>query len=340
MSTPTADTLGIIGAGAFGTALADVVASSGRTVWLDTASELDARAINDTRRHERLPGRTLSENIRATASVAEVCAHARLLVLAVSSRRAREIVPALGRVATGAHAVVHAIGSLVVRDEADGGALVRVSELVRAHTPVRRIGVLVGPAQASDLAERRPAVLVVASTFAEVVSATQHALSAPPALRVYGSRDLIGAEIASALAGSFTLGLGVADVLGVGAGPRAALVTRAMAEGARLLHAAGGQTRTMAGLAGLGNVLARSSPGGAERSDDYQIGALIARSGAKALEGGRASEGLRTLPSLLRLADGLRVRLPILKALHAAIFEGVSIPQAIGQLLDHRAEEE
>jgi glycerol-3-phosphate dehydrogenase (NAD(P)+) len=326
--------VGNIGAGAFGTALADVIASAGRRVLLETGDVELARELNGRHTHRRLPGITVSPRVRATASVPEVVGEARLLVLAVSSRRAREVVPELGKVTTGAHAIVHAIGALVQHGGA-GSAMVRMSELLRLETPVRRLGVLVGPALARDLAERRPAALVVASPYAEVVSAAQRALSTPPTLRVYGSRDLVGAEIASALAGAFTLGLGMADTLDFGPGPRALLITRGMAEGARLLIAAGGQARTMAGLAGLGNVLARSSPGAAEHSDDYQLGVALARGQARG-----TSEGLRTLPSLIGLAEALGVRMPILRALAGSAVDGVPIAQAVTRLLEHHADEE
>ncbi len=332
------DTLGIIGAGAFGTALADLVAQHGTTVWLDTEHEDDARAINETHRHERrLPGVTLSARVRATADVSEVAANARLLILAVSSRRAREVVPELGRSVDGRHAILHAIGALVARDDTDT-PLVRVSELIRAETSVRRIGVLAGPALARDLASRSPCALVVASPFDEVLAAAQRVLSAPPTLRIYGTHDLAGAEIAAALAGAFTLGLGLADGLGVGPGPRALLITRGMAEASRLTTLAGGEARTMTGLAGLGNVLARSSPGTSDRSDDYQLGLAIGRGEPPAAT--KPSEGSRTLPSLLRLARRVGARMPILAALHAAVHEALPIDKVISKLLESHAEEE
>ena len=337
------ETLGIIGAGAFGTALADVVARAGATVWIDTADEADARAINETHQHERrLPGVTLSGRVRATASVAEVAANARLLILAVTSRRAPVVIRELAHVVDGRHAIVHAIGALVEdgREGSDvaGGDRVRVSELIHAETAVRRVGVMAGPALAFDLVERRPAALIVASPFEEVVAAAQRVLSAPPALRVYGSSDLAGAELASALAGAFTLGIGLADGLDVGPGPRALFITRALAEGARLTIAAGGEARTMTGLAGVGNVLARSSPGTSDRSDDYQLGLAIGRGAPVA--GVKPSEGARTLPSLLRLAGQRGARMPILRALHAAVHEGLPIDKVIGKLLESHAEVE
>jgi len=335
------DTLGIIGAGAFGTALADVVAQQGTTVWIDTADEADARAINETHRHEkRLPGVKLSPRVRATADVAEVAANARLLILAVTSRRAREVVLQLASAVDGRHAIVHAIGALVEDGHGDAAEvqMVRVSELVRAETAVRRIGVLAGPGLAWDLVERRPAALIVASPFDELVTTAQRVLSAPPALRVYGTSDLAGAEVASALGGAFTLGLGLADGLDVGPGPRALFITRAIAEGARLATAAGGEALTMTGLAGLGNVLARSSPGTSDRSDDYQLGLAIGRGAPVA--GVRHSEGSRTVPSLLRLAERLGTRVPILRALHAAVHEGLPMQKVIGKLLESHAEVE
>jgi glycerol-3-phosphate dehydrogenase (NAD(P)+) len=171
-----------------------------------------------------------------------------------------------------------------------------------------------------------------------VVAQAQRVLSAPPALRVYGSSDLAGAELAAALAGAFTLGVGLADGLDVGPGPRALFITRAHAEGSRLTVAAGGEARTMTGLAGLGNVLARSSPGTSDRSDDYQLGLAIGRGAPVA--GVKHSEGARTLPALLRLAERRGARMPILRALQAAVHEGLPIDKVIGKLLESHAEVE
>jgi glycerol-3-phosphate dehydrogenase (NAD(P)+) len=298
------ETLGILGAGAFGTALADVLGAAGRRV-----------VVN--------------------ADPARVCGEARLVVLAVSSRRARELVPELGKHVDGRHMVVHALGALLAPG-GDAAAELRVSELLRRETAVRRIGVIAGPALARDLLERTPAALLVASPHREVVTLTQTLLSSPPALRVYGSPDLVGAELAAAIAGALTVGMGMADALGFGPGPRALLVTRAVAEAARLVVAAGGRERTMSGLAGLGNLLVRSSSASSERSDDYQLGLVVGRGETPA----RESEGARTLPALVRLARTLGVRVPILAGLEGALHERRPIAGAVEALLESHALEE
>jgi glycerol-3-phosphate dehydrogenase (NAD(P)+) len=298
--------IALIGSGAFGRALAELVTRAGTQVHV--GDDLGALA-----------------------------ARARLIVLAVSSRRASEVVPALGPHVTGAHLIVHATGALVGRDPGDDGVpSLRVSELIRRECASRRIGVIAGPALARDLAAGRPAALVVASPVREVVVAVQTALSAPPSLRVYGSADLIGAELAAAAAGAYTLGLGLVDALALGDGPRALLVTRATTEAARLVVACGGHAATVSGLAGLGNLLVRSSEGSSEGSDDYQAGRHLGRGDAPA----RPSEGLRSLPALVGLAEHKRVRAPILVALHAAASRRLPVDRAIAGLLETHADDE
>ena len=150
-----------------------------------------AKEINERHTHERrLPGLTIPTGVTATTELAEVARAARLLVLVMPSTRVTAAVRALGDVVDGRHLVVHASGALP-----EGR---RVSQLVREETCVLRIGVLAGPALARDLAAGRPSAVVVASPFAEVVN-TARALVATPLLRVYGSQDLVGVELASAL---------------------------------------------------------------------------------------------------------------------------------------------
>src|SRR4029078_4300687 len=100
--------------------------------------------------------------------------------------------------------------------------------------------------------------MFVASSFEERVSERPRLLNAPPMLRLYRSKDLAGVELASALSGAYTVALGVCDGLGMGPAPRAVLITRAIAEASRLGQAVGGEARTFAGLAGLGNLLVRA----------------------------------------------------------------------------------
>jgi glycerol-3-phosphate dehydrogenase (NAD(P)+) len=165
--------------------------------------------------------------------------------------------------------------------------------------------------------------MVVASAFDEVRAESRRLLNAPPGLRVYGSKDLIGVELASALSGAYTIALGLCDGLGMTAGPRAVLLTRAVAEGSRLCQAAGGEARTFAGLAGLGNLLVRPN----ERSADYQLGRDLAAGGA-----GKPTEGARAALAGAELASRLHVRMPVLAGI-AAVISGRASPRDAASLV-------
>lgn len=239
-----------------------------------------AQAIAATRRCPRLPDVAVPEAVRVVESPRELAAAARFLVIAVTSTDVGPRLVELGAVLDGSHLIVHAVGALAAPDD------VRVSELIERATPVLRSGVLAGPALPGDLAAGRFASMVVASAFDEVAAEARRLLNLPPALRLYGSRDVIGVELASALAGAYTAALGLADGAKVGVGPRAVLVTPRGRRGSAL-EAMGGQARTFAGLAGLGNLLVRGASGD---DPDYAFGQALARGDASAA---RTTEGAR-----------------------------------------------
>jgi glycerol-3-phosphate dehydrogenase (NAD(P)+) len=326
------DTVGIVGAGTFGTALGSVLARSGRRVVMWSRDVKIVEAIQSTRRCPRLPAAVLPEPLEATADPKVLAAEARFLVFAVSSRDARDRARELGDVIDGSHIVVHAIGALAAPA---GGASERVSEVMLAGMPTQKIGVMAGPALAADLVEGLYSSMVVASRFDEVIVEGRRLLNAPPGLRVYSSRDIVGVELASALSGAYTVALGLADGLGMGAGPRAVLVTRAVAEGSRLGMAAGAEARTFAGLAGLGNLLVRAS---GDRSPDYLLGRRLA-DGIVTGDGAR-TEGARAALAGVELAKSLRVRMPVLQGV-AAVLAGKMEPKDAAQMVgDTVAEEE
>ncbi len=328
MTATKGDTVGIVGAGSFGTALAVALARAGRAVVLYSRTPAVAQAIATTRRCPRLPDVVVPEAVRVVESPRELAAAARFLVIAVTSTDVGPRLIELGAVVDGSHLIVHAVGALAAPDD------VRVSELIERATPVLRAGVLAGPALPGDLAAGRFASMVVASAFDEVTAEARRLLNLPPALRLYGSRDVVGVELASALAGAYTAALGLADGAKVGVGPRAVLVTRAVAEAARLLESAGGQARTFAGLAGLGNLLVR----GASADDpDYAFGQALARGEAATT---RPTEGARAAVTALRLAERKRVRMPLLAGLAGVVAGKVSVADAARLAADTVAAEE
>jgi glycerol-3-phosphate dehydrogenase (NAD(P)+) len=200
--------------------------------------------------------------------------------------------------------------------------------------PTLRIGAIAGPALPSDLVEGNSSSIVVASAFDEVVAEGRRLLNCPPVLRVYGTRDLVGVELASALSGAYTVALGISDGLGIAHGTRAVLLTRALAEASRLGVAAGAEARTFAGLSGLGNLLVRAS----EHSPDYQLGRRLA-DGAPASALGK-TEGARAALAGVELASQLRVRLPVLQGIAALLTGHLDVRQVANLVADTVAEAE
>ncbi len=313
------DTVGIAGAGPFGTALANLLATRGRSVWLWSQSAEVVREISEQRSNEaRLPGTRLSPMLHATADPEELCARARFLVLAVASTQVRERARELGGLTDGSYLAVHAIGALATPGD------VRITDVMREEMPVKRIGTLVGPALSRDLAGGAYASMVCASAYEEVSSEARRLLGAPPALRLYQGFDVVGAELASALAGAYTCALGLADAMNVGPGPRAVLVTRAVAEASRLGEAVGADPRTFSGLAGLGNLLVRSAGSAGARSEDYRYGEALATGAG----GPELTEGARAALAGARLAERRGVHAPVVRALAAVLLGKLSPARA------------
>ncbi len=308
--------LGVVGAGGFGTALASVVARAGHRVVLWSTSPGVVDEINRERTNrDRLPGVELAPALRATTDAAELAAEARLVVVAVSSADVRDRAERLGEVLDGRHMLVHAIGATAGPDDA------RVSELLAAETAVRRLGTLAGPALPADLVAGRFAAMVCASPFDEVTAEARRLLNLPPALRLYTSRDLLGVESAASLSGAYGVAIGMADSLDMGPGPRAVLITRVVAEGQRLVVAMGGEPRTFAGLAGLGNLLVRTSAQSGEYAPGYQFGRALGRGERREGGAARIPDAVRAVGAGARVARRLRLRAPILEAV-ARVVDG------------------
>jgi len=329
MTLTRGNTIGIVGAGTFGTAFASVLAKAGKRVVLWCRDPAVVAEIEQTRRCPRLPEAPLPEPLIATTDPKFLAREARFLVLCVVSTDVRERAKELGEVLDGSHIVVHAIGALATPTNQ------RVSEVIAEGIPSLKIGAIAGPTLPADLVAGDFSSMVVASVFDEVVSEARRLLNTPPALRVYGSKDLIGVELASALSGAYTIALGLCDGLGVGPVARAVLVTRVIAEASRFGIAAGGEARTFAGLAGLGNLLVRAT---GERSREYILGKRL----AEGILSGDAmtTEGARAAVAMHELAGKLHVRLPVLSGIAAILAGRIEPRQALRIVGDQVAAEE
>lgn len=351
-----ADTVGIVGAGGFGTGLAIALARAGRPVVLYTRTPEVAEAIRSTRRCPRLSEVQVPSTVQVVTDVAALAAAARFLVIAVTSTDVGLRLAELGGALDGNHLVVHAIGGLADppvqdlhrpgRQAADGpvdrpGRLAldraepsRVTELIEKLTPALRVGVLAGPALPLDLAHGQFASMVLGSSFAEVGHEGRRLFNLPPGLRVYTTADVAGVELSSALAGAYTVALGIADGMAIGPGPRAVLVTRVVAEASRLVVAQGGQAKTFAGLAGLGNLLVRAGT----QDPDHQLGLALAR--GLAPSAARFTEGARAAQAAFRVATRRGMHAPVLAGVAAILAGKVSVADAMHGAADSVAAEE
>jgi len=325
------ESVGIVGAGPFGTALANVVARAGRDVVIWSKIESVVAEINDHRtNHQRLPDVEIEGRVRATSDVGELASATRFIVLALGSADVRERARQLGDHLDGSHAVVHAIGAFALPDA------VPVSQVLIEELPTLRIGALAGPALVRDLVAGNVSSMVCASRFDEVCRRGRALLAHPPALRIYRNGDLAGVELASAISGVYAVVLGMADALEVGVGTRAVLVTRAVAEASRLGVALGALPRTFSGLSGLGNLLVRGSAGDST-SREYQYGHEMANNAADAE---RAPLAVKTTHALASLAKRHSCRMPILGALHRVLAGEIQALEAAAAIADSVADVE
>ena len=282
------DGVAVVGGGAWGLGLATAAARTGKSVLL-----LSRRSPSG-----------LPAGVTLTSDYGEVGARARLVILAVPSSAARVTARALGEHIDGRHLVVHGVRGLV------GDEMETIGDVVREETPARRIGALGGPALVEDLLAAQPSVLVCGSQFPEVNAAVSEAFT-HETLRLYTTHDRRGLEWASALVGCLAIGMGYAQGIGASPGLVAALLSRSVHEAGRLAEAAGGEERTLLGLAGYGDLLAAT---GQERRPEMLLGRALAKGtklDAALAAVGQRIEAVDLVPRVVAWADKADVRTPI-----------------------------
>lgn len=330
MSDGTSDAhrAAVLGAGSWGTALAIQLGSVGHHValWGRDASLMAAmaeRRANPT----YLPDVTFPAPVRATASLAGALADARYVILAVPSHGLRSVVrqavPLLGDDAI----LVSATKGL------EEDSYQRMSEVIRDETAGRLpIVVLSGPSFAAEVAQRLPTALVAASDNNDAMDKVQEEFRGPQ-FRLYGSTDVVGVEISGALKNIIAIAAGVVESLGLGHNAMSALITRGLAEIARLSHAMGGQRETPAGLSGLGDLVLTCT---GSLSRNRHVGIELGRGRAldEVLAGMRmVAEGVRTTEAALALGRRHGVELPIASQI-AEVLAGRKSPRAaVGDLM-------
>jgi glycerol-3-phosphate dehydrogenase (NAD(P)+) len=305
-------TVSIIGAGTWGLALAAAAARAGSTPMLFSRRG-EVKAPKDV---------VLTKDLAAAAK------HARLIVLTVPSNVAAEVSRALGDHVDGRHLVVHGVRGL----ESHDGGLATITEVVRRETPARRVGALGGPALTEDLLAGKPGVLVCGSPYDEVNRAVSTAFGCRTC-RVYSTNDLHGLEWGSAMVGCLALGIGYAQALDMSPGLVAAVISRSMDEASRIAAAAGGDARTLFGLAGYGDLLACIAQ---KERPEVQVGAALAKGtplGKAVASAGTRVEAVDLIPKIVAWTENRKVRAPIFAALNRLVSGQATPDRLIDELM-------
>jgi glycerol-3-phosphate dehydrogenase (NAD(P)+) len=324
------DQVAVIGAGAWGTALAKVLGDKGNRVRLWARREDHARAIARDRENSLyLPGVRLPEAVLPTSSLPEALTGSELVVLVVPSHAFRETLVAARPSISRSAALVSATKGI------ENDTLMLMGEvLVEVLGPAmgERLTVLSGPSFAREVASGFPTNVVVASHDAELCVEVQRAF-ATERMRVYSSDDPTGVEVGGALKNVIAIAAGACDGLGFGHNTRAALITRGLAEIARVAVAKGGSLLSIAGLAGMGDLVLTCT---GDLSRNRKVGFEMGR--GKKLEEvlaqlGHVAEGVRTAKSAHDLALQLDVELPICNEVYSVLYGGKSPQQAVEDVL-------
>jgi glycerol-3-phosphate dehydrogenase (NAD(P)+) len=310
----------VIGAGAWGTALAGVAVRAGREVTLYARDAATAAAISATRENPRLPGIPVDRSIAVTHDIA-TAGRADIIVIAVPAQNSRAAIAALApHLAAGTPVITSAKGI-------EHGTHKFMTEVIAETAPQTTPAILSGPSFASDVARGLPTAVTLAASDESMAVALVHALGSAT-FRPYHTTDVRGVEIGGAAKNVLAIAAGIVVGKQLGASALAALTTRGFSELVRLGRACGARGETLAGLSGLGDlILTCSSP----QSRNFSLGVALGRSERPSRD--KLSEGEFTAPVLVELAAAKNVDMPVAGAVAAILSGQLTIDAAIEGLL-------
>jgi glycerol-3-phosphate dehydrogenase (NAD(P)+) len=328
--------IAVLGAGAFGTALAKLLSDHGHVITLWCRGAEAAREIEESRESKALPGARLGERVSVTHELAQAVAGKKIVLGVVPSHATRDV---LGRVAS------HLDDDCILVNASKGielGTLATIDQVYKEELPAKiaeRAAFLSGPTFAKELARGLPAAIVVASHHTQSAHKVQEALGSDT-FRCYSTEDVVGVEIAGALKNVVAIGAGISDGLGYGHNTRAALITRGLSEIAKVGVRLGAHPLTFAGLAGMGDLvltctgdLSRNRQVGLELGKGRSIDDILAGMSAVA-------EGVRTTKAAHDLAHKVGVEMPIVEAIYGCLYEGKTAREVVVELLRREVKHE
>lgn len=326
--------IAVIGAGAWGTTIARMLAGGGHpvTLWAHRP-EAAAEMARDGQNRRYLPDHPFPDGLTVSGEAADLDGAYGLYVLAVPSAHVRTTLQRIG------DSLTRGVPFLSVVKGIEAGTQARMSEVIGAEAPGRQVAVLSGPNLAAEVAAGRPAGTVVAAS--EIGLAEEVAdLLGSDRFRVYTNPDLVGVELAGALKNVIALAAGMVDGLALGDSGKAAIITRGLAEMTRLGVAAGADARTFAGLAGVGDLIATCM---SQLSRNRRAGELLAANLAwddVAARLGGVAEGETTVTGALALAQRHGVEMPIAEQVDEVIHRGRAPLEALASLMARAQKDE
>ena len=317
---PSHHSVAVIGAGAWGTALASVAARAGREVILFARNAAAAAHLTATRENTRLPGVQLDARIDVTSDVANA-ARADVILLAVPAQHLRKAAAALAPHLAPATPVIACAKGI------ERGTRKFMTEVIAEAAPNAVPAILSGPSFASDVARGLPTAVTLATKDDALASALVRALGSS-SFRPYHTSDVRGVEIGGAAKNVLAIAAGIVVGKQFGASAQAALTTRGFSELVRLGRACGARSETMSGLSGLGDLILTCSTA---QSRNFSLGIALGRGERPARD--KLAEGEFTAPVLIELAASKNVDMPVSNAVAAILSGAVTIDEAIENLL-------
>lgn len=327
--------IGVLGAGTWGMALARMLCNSGHQVTVWSAIEKEIEEFSVTRRHPNLPGMVIPDKLQFTKEISQVCRQKDVLLFAVPSVFVR---------ATAKKAAPYIPDGQIIVDVAKGietDTLFTMTQIIadELKNPSVKLVALSGPTHAEEVAKDMPTTIVSACADMEAAQQVQEVFS-NTCMRVYTNDDVEGVELCGALKNVIALASGVAAGLGYGDNTKAALITRGMAEISRLGTAMGCKEQTFGGLAGIGDLIVTAT---SQHSRNNRCGMLLGQglSPEEAVKQvGMVVEGLNALPAAMRLKEKYQVEMPIVEAVDALVNKGVTAEETVRMLMDRNQKHE
>ena len=334
------DRVAILGGGSWGSAMARVLGEKGLQVSLWEYNASTAAVMQETRECDKLPGVKLPSSVVITSDLAAALDKASVVALVVPSHTLRSVCESIDKLLSESQCKARHFVSLVKGIEEH--TQLRMTEIVQeaiTGADSENVSVLSGPSHAEEVGRGLATTVVLANPNEETAAALQDIFFAP-SLRTYRSVDVVGVELCGAVKNVIAIASGILDGLELGDNARAALMTRGMAEMARLGAKLGGSRESFFGLAGMGDLITTCV---SQHSRNRFVGEQVGRGRPLAEVLGEmkmVAEGVRTVSGVMELSKRLNVEMPITAQVHAILFEGQSARDAQGLLMNRAAKNE